>query len=110
MTNTFVKDPRAIVKSGDVVRVKVVEVDPKRRRISLTMRLDEVAPTVPATTRRTPMGNRPDRGPRDVTPRPPKERAAAPSASDGALAEALRRAGLATDRKTTADDRRDRRR
>jgi uncharacterized protein len=39
MANAYVKDPRKIAKPGDVVRVKVLEVDPKRRRISLTMRL-----------------------------------------------------------------------
>ncbi len=110
MTNTFVKDPRAVVKSGDVVRVKVLEVDPKRRRISLTMRLGEAAPTGPSTTRTTTVGNRSDRGPGHVKLRPPKERSPAPSASDGALADALRRAGLATDRKTNPDDRRNRRR
>jgi uncharacterized protein len=42
MSRTFVKDPRAVVKPGDVVRVKVLEVDPTRKRISLTMRLDDV--------------------------------------------------------------------
>jgi len=41
MPNTYVKDQRKITKPGDVVRFKVLEVDPKRRRISLTMRLDE---------------------------------------------------------------------
>ena len=41
MANAYVKDPRKIAKPGDVVRVKVLEVDPKRRRISLTMRLDQ---------------------------------------------------------------------
>jgi protein Tex len=40
MANAYVKDPRKVAKPGDVVRVKVLEVDPKRRRISLTMRLD----------------------------------------------------------------------
>jgi uncharacterized protein len=41
MVNAYVKDPREIAKPGDVVRVKALEIDPKRRRISLTMRLDE---------------------------------------------------------------------
>ncbi|MDP9817711.1 Tex family protein [Spirilliplanes yamanashiensis] len=40
LSNTFVKDPRDVVKSGDVVKVRVVEVDEARKRISLTMRLD----------------------------------------------------------------------
>ncbi|MEV0724407.1 Tex family protein [Micromonospora purpureochromogenes] len=43
MSHTFVKDPRDVVKSGDVVRVKVLDVDVPRKRISLTLRLDEDA-------------------------------------------------------------------
>ena len=39
----FVKDPRKVVKAGDVVKVKVLEVDEKRKRIALTMRLDDTA-------------------------------------------------------------------
>ncbi len=46
LSNKFVKDPREVVKAGDVVRVKVVEVDLARQRIALTMRLtDDAAPT-----------------------------------------------------------------
>ena len=41
LTNKFVSDPRDVVKAGDIVKVKVTEVDAKRKRISLTMRLDE---------------------------------------------------------------------
>ncbi|WP_240670753.1 Tex family protein [Actinoplanes solisilvae] len=41
LSNTFVKDPREVVKSGDVVKVRVVEVDEQRKRISLTMRLSD---------------------------------------------------------------------
>src|SRR4051812_26314852 len=41
LANTFVKDPRSVVRPGDVVRVKVLEVDQARKRIALTMRLDE---------------------------------------------------------------------
>ena len=44
LTNKFVSDPREIVKAGDIVKVKVVEVDAARKRISLTMRLDDVSP------------------------------------------------------------------
>jgi len=43
MSNRFVRDPREIAKAGDVVKVKVLEVDVKRRRIALSMRLDEAA-------------------------------------------------------------------
>jgi uncharacterized protein len=41
LSRTFVKDPREVVKSGDIVRAKVLEVDTARKRISLTLRLDE---------------------------------------------------------------------
>jgi protein Tex len=41
MSDTFVKDPRDVVKPGDVVRVKVLDVDVPRKRISLTLRLDD---------------------------------------------------------------------
>jgi len=41
MAKTFVKDPRAIVKPGDIVRVKVLDVDRPRKRIALTLRLDD---------------------------------------------------------------------
>ena len=49
MSNTFVKDPREVVKSGDVVRVKVLDVDIPRKRISLTLRLDDDPADRPAT-------------------------------------------------------------
>ncbi|WP_263771824.1 Tex family protein [Propionivibrio soli] len=46
LSNKFVKDPREVVKAGDVVKVKVLEVDLPRQRIALTMRLtDEPAPS-----------------------------------------------------------------
>lgn len=41
LTNKFVSDPREVVKAGDIVKVKVLEVDVERKRISFTMRLDE---------------------------------------------------------------------
>ncbi|MFD6221559.1 Tex family protein [Nocardia asteroides] len=41
MSHTFVKDPREVVKSGDVVKVKVLEVDVARQRIGLSLRLDD---------------------------------------------------------------------
>ena len=44
LTNKFVSDPREIVKAGDVVKVKVLECDVARKRINLTMRLDDKAP------------------------------------------------------------------
>jgi protein Tex len=41
LSNTFVRDPHTVVKAGQVVKVKVLEVDEKRRRIALTMRLSD---------------------------------------------------------------------
>ena len=58
LADRFVKDPREVVKPGDIVKVKVLEVDLKRKRIALTMRLrDEAgsraaAPGKPAATDR----------------------------------------------------------
>ncbi|TGN38076.1 Tex family protein [Marinobacter confluentis] len=41
LSNTFVKDPREVVKAGDIVKVKVMDVDIPRKRIALTMRMDD---------------------------------------------------------------------
>ena len=84
MANTYVKDPRTIAKPGDVVRVKVLEVDPKRRRISLTMRLDQAPETRPAPES---AGIAATRSKKRLRP--------AESSSGDAMAEAFRRAGLA---------------
>jgi len=53
LANRFVSDPREVVKSGQVVRVKVLEADPERKRISLTLRLDDEP---------SPSGGRPEAG------------------------------------------------
>ena len=44
LSNTFVKDPHIVVKTGQIVKVKVLEVDAARKRIALTMRLTDTAP------------------------------------------------------------------
>lgn len=46
MTNRFITDPHTVVKAGDIVTVKVVEVDKERRRIGLSMKLDDARPAV----------------------------------------------------------------
>ena len=118
MSKTFVKDPRTVAKPGDVVKVKVLEVDPQRKRIGLTMRLEDDNQARPPRReggagaghggnrndgrgdnrgRHQQQHGRPGAGaqrppqakPHQPQPRPP---AAEP---DGAMAEALRRAGLA---------------
>jgi protein Tex len=98
MSKAFVKDPRQVVKPGDIVRVKVLDVDKARKRIALTLRLDDE------------VGARGDRAgtsaPRNGNGRPPSRdpspRAATARREEqggGALADALRRAGLADKRK-----------
>jgi len=59
LSNTFVKDPHTVVKAGQVVKVKVLEVDVKRKRIALTMRLSDSAPA--AGMRPEQRGDRNDR-------------------------------------------------
>ena len=62
LANRFVKDPHEVVKAGDIVRVKVLEVDQERKRIALTMRLEDkaeqqaVATAKPANKPRKPEG------------------------------------------------------
>ncbi len=78
LAERFVKDPREVVKAGDIVRVKVLEIDIPRRRIALSMRLrDEVPAARPAAEKNV-----------------AKPRAAANSQPQpgGALADALARA------------------
>jgi uncharacterized protein len=47
MTNRFITDPRDVVKAGDIVKVRVVEVDKERKRIGLSMKLQEETKAVP---------------------------------------------------------------
>ena len=42
LSHQFIKDPHSVVKAGDIVTVKVMEVDAARKRIALSMRLDDV--------------------------------------------------------------------
>ncbi len=99
MSKTFVKDPRDVVKPGDIVKVKVLEVDIPRKRISLTLRLDdEAAPQGQQG------GGRPQRGGRPPQQRPQQRQGRggsggsgsrpAPPPASNAMADALRRAGL----------------
>lgn len=91
LANTFVKDPRAVVKPGDVVRVKVMEIDKDRKRIALTMRLDDTAEHRPAAR-----GGKGGKHSSEALSQAPaaKPRLVQPSGG-GALADALRRAAEA---------------
>jgi protein Tex len=88
MSRNFVSDPRSVVKSGDVVRVKVLSVDIPRHRISLSLRLDE-------DSSRTGRGASPRPGASGSRPGRPAAKEPRDPAPEGALADALRRAGLA---------------
>jgi uncharacterized protein len=86
LANRFVKDPHEVVKAGEVVKVKVLEIDEKRKRIALTMRLEDEAPRPRAPAPR-------DAAPRNAAPRnagssglrmPPSQ-----PRGGGAMAEAL---------------------
>jgi uncharacterized protein len=44
MSEKFIQDPRTVVKAGDVVKVKVLDIDLDRKRIALTLRLDDPLP------------------------------------------------------------------
>ncbi|HEX3441947.1 MAG TPA: Tex family protein [Pseudolabrys sp.] len=86
MSKTFVKDPRDVVKPGDIVRVKVLEVDKPRKRISLSLRLDDEAGAQP---QRSTGADRSTAKYASAKAQPGKA-----GSSGGALADALRRAGL----------------
>lgn len=69
LSKTFVKDPRDVVKPGDIVRVKVMDVDIPRKRISLTLRLEDEADRSAGAP-----GQREDRQERRGGARPPQQR------------------------------------
>jgi len=50
MANKFVKDPQEVVKPGQIIKVKVLDIDEKRQRISLTMRLEDTAGVTPRSS------------------------------------------------------------
>jgi uncharacterized protein len=87
IANRFVKDPAEVVKAGDIVKVKVVEVDLARKRIALTMRLGDEVVRKPAGGSRDSRGARPD--PRAMAKA--KEAPAANNALAAAFAKAAKR-------------------
>jgi uncharacterized protein len=86
LAHKFVSDAREVVKTGDIVKVKVLEVDPARRRISLSMKLD----AAPAR-RDGPRDNRFEHGGRAAARYQGGRGAAAAPASAGAMAQAFAR-------------------
>ncbi|MGW3264123.1 Tex family protein [Streptomyces sp. NPDC001056] len=113
MSKTFVKDPRDVVKPGDIVKVKVLDVDIPRKRIGLTLRLDdEAAPEAQPGGKRQRGGARPPQqrqggqgqgqrqggqgqgGQRQGRGGGDRGGRQAPAPANSAMADALRRAGL----------------
>ncbi|MGB4342987.1 MAG: helix-hairpin-helix domain-containing protein, partial [Moraxellaceae bacterium] len=90
LSTKFVKDPREVVRAGDIVKVKVVEVDAPRARIALTMRLDDEA--VPAKKPGEGGGRPGGRGGDQVTSK--RSFGDAPAAKVGGLGSLLMKAGV----------------
>ncbi len=82
LADKFVKDPHEVVKAGDVVKVRVVEVDVPRKRIGLTMRkqIDDSAPR-----------ERPRDPPTRGNQRPPQQATSSTGSLGDMLSEAMRR-------------------
>ena len=59
LSDTFIKDPRDAVKTGDMVKVKVLEVDVERKRISLTMKTNTDAVEAPPERNSQKQANKP---------------------------------------------------
>ncbi|QVQ52375.1 RNA-binding transcriptional accessory protein [Spiractinospora alimapuensis] len=104
MSRSYVSDPREVVKPGDIVRVKVLSVDTQRKRIGLTLRLDDDVESVTTgggdagdAARRTSRGDkgagRAAASGKRGSGRQDNGRRGQPE-PQGALADALRRAGL----------------
>ena len=85
LADRFVKDPREVVKAGDVVKVRVMEVDVARKRIALTMKSGAIDRSAGPARPSSPAPSRPSSPYR--RPRKPSEPPA-----ESALAAALRRA------------------
>ncbi|WP_301195742.1 Tex family protein [Corynebacterium stationis] len=84
MSSKYVSDPHEVVRSGEVVKVKVLEVDVARKRISLTLRLDE---DTNAPKKQSPKNS-------VKQPRQPKQPAKKKPAPRGSMADALKNAGF----------------
>jgi uncharacterized protein len=85
MSKNFIKDPREVVKSGDIVKVKVIDLEVARNRIALTLRLDDETAAEKkkaAAASKAPQAQR----------KPAQPSKPAQQSGGGALAEALRRA------------------
>ena len=85
LANHFVKDPADVVKAGDIVKVKVLEVDLRRKRIALTMRMDDEVSVSSSGDNDSTRSNKP----RSSAPRQRREQANKPSPSNSAMGNAF---------------------
>ncbi|QSX79433.1 Tex family protein [Agrilutibacter solisilvae] len=90
LSDKYVKDPRDVVKAGDIVKVRVLEVDIPRKRIALTRRLDDAVPAPRPAGERDARAAAP-RG-RDAQGGRPPQRTSAPPPANNALAAAFAKA------------------
>lgn len=89
LADKFVSDPREVVKAGDIVKVKVLEVDIERKRIGLTMRLSDEAPAKTATDKpKAKASNGPKKKPSGSSRAPQPQNSAMGSALADAFAKA----------------------
>jgi uncharacterized protein len=88
MSNSYVSDPHEVVRSGEVVKVKVLEVDVARKRISLTLRLTDDANAEKSSEPKK------NSAPRKKQPQSKNPRGKQQSAPRGSMADALKNAGF----------------
>ncbi|QIK63758.1 RNA-binding transcriptional accessory protein [Leucobacter viscericola] len=102
LSDRFISNPRDVVKPGDVVRAKVLEVDVPRKRISLTLRLTDEVPSGGARNGGGAAGGRPQgsqrsqgaKGRQQGQKSDQRPAARKPAPTNTAMADALRAAGL----------------
>ncbi|MGK0474312.1 MAG: hypothetical protein ACJAR0_004814 [Candidatus Azotimanducaceae bacterium] len=96
LANKFVKDPHDVVKAGEIVKVKVLEIDIERKRVALTMRLDDELPSEDSQDNKQADagGGARGGGRRRNTKQPRQEKASKPAAApmNNAFAQAFQKA------------------
>ncbi len=97
LADRFIKDPHEVVKSGQLVKVRVLEIDLDRRRIALSMRMDEPVPAPGQRPERPAAGSRRARGgpggrPQPQRPRRPEPAEPAEPQAGGTMADAFAKA------------------
>ena len=105
LANRFVSDPREVVKSGQVVRVKVLEADPERKRISLTLRLDDEPASGGRAAGGRSAGDRPAGGRADSRPERPRQPAAQAQSTQSSTQPSNQPSGRQPSGKPAADRR-----